>query len=128
MSDAGSDNDALREALRLQLDAAAVGFDWNDLAGVWDKLHEEVGELREADGANERREELGDLLFMIANLSRHLGVDPVAALHQANVKFARRFGYVMRHAQDLPPLGDPRRLDAMEALWGRAKMLERDLD
>jgi uncharacterized protein YabN with tetrapyrrole methylase and pyrophosphatase domain len=115
----------MRDALRLQIEAAAVGFDWNNLAGVWDKLHEEIGELQQAATPPERTEEVGDLLFMIVNLSRHLGVDPIAALHLANAKFTRRFAYVMEHARDLPPIGDPRRLDLMETQWQRAKAIER---
>jgi uncharacterized protein YabN with tetrapyrrole methylase and pyrophosphatase domain len=115
----------MRDALKLQTDAAGAGFDWNDIAGVWDKLHEEIAELRSAPDQPGRVEELGDLLFMLVNLSRHLGVDPIGALHQANAKFARRFAYIMQHADELPPLGDPRRLDCMETLWQRAKSLER---
>lgn len=115
----------MRDALKLQTEAAAVGFDWNDLAGVWDKLQEEIAELREANSVSHRTEEVGDLLFMIVNLSRHIGVDPMAALHLANAKFTRRFAYVMEHARDLPPVGDPRRLDLMESHWQRAKAIER---
>ena len=115
----------MRDALRIQNEAAAVGFDWNSLADVWDKLHEEIGEVQEADTGAHRTEEIGDLLFMIVNLARHLGVDPIAALHLANAKFTRRFAYVMEHARDLPPLGDPRRLDQMETQWQRAKAIER---
>lgn len=115
----------MRDALKLQLEAAAVGFDWSDLRSVWDKLLEEVTELREAPDAAGRSEELGDLMFMIVNLSRHLKVDPIGALHLANAKFTHRFAYVMQHAADLPPIGDPRRLEAMESLWVRAKAIER---
>ena len=115
----------MRDALKLQIEAANVGFDWNDITGVWDKLEEEIAELREAGNAAERAEEIGDLLFMILNLSRHIGVDPIAALHLANAKFIRRFAYVMDHADELPPLGDPRRLDCMELQWQRAKANER---
>jgi uncharacterized protein YabN with tetrapyrrole methylase and pyrophosphatase domain len=118
-------SDVLKQALELQLEAAAAGFDWPDTAGVWDKLAEEVDELRAAADAGARTEELGDLLFMIANLSRHLGVDPIAALQAANAKFAQRFAYVMQEAATLPPLGDPRRLEVMEARWQRVKAIER---
>ena len=115
----------IAEALRLQLEAAAEGFDWNDPAGLWDKLAEEVGELRQAQSAADRAEELGDLLFMVVNLSRHLGVDPAAALAAASRKFGRRYSYILQHAQELPPLGDPARLARMEELWQQAKQLER---
>jgi len=115
----------LAEALRLQLEAAAEGFDWTDPAGLWDKLAEEVRELQQAPDAANRAEELGDLLFMAVNLSRHLGVDAAAALDAANAKFSRRYGYILERLETLPPKGDPSRLDRMEALWQEAKRLER---
>jgi uncharacterized protein YabN with tetrapyrrole methylase and pyrophosphatase domain len=118
-------SDPLAEALRLQREAAAEGFDWTDPAGLWDKLAEEIGELRQAPDAAGRAEELGDLLFMVVNLSRHLDVDPAAALEAANAKFSRRYGHILRHLEGLPPLGDPARLERMEALWQEAKRLER---
>jgi uncharacterized protein YabN with tetrapyrrole methylase and pyrophosphatase domain len=118
---AGPSPEAFAEALALQHAAAAQGFDWTDPAGLWDKLAEEIGELRQAGDAAARTEELGDLLFMVVNLARHLQVDPATALAQANRKFGRRFAYIMRHAAALPARGDARRLDAMEQLWRQAK-------
>ncbi|HZR37008.1 MAG TPA: MazG nucleotide pyrophosphohydrolase domain-containing protein [Nevskia sp.] len=115
----------LAEALRLQLEAAAEGFDWTDPAGLWDKLAEEIGELQQAHGPADRAEELGDLLFMVVNLSRHLGVDARAALAAANAKFSRRYAYILERLDTLPPRGDPSRLDRMEQLWQEAKRLER---
>jgi len=115
----------LAEALRLQLEAAAEGFDWTDPAGLWDKLAEEIRELQQAPDAANRAEELGDLLFMAVNLSRHLGVDAAAALAAANAKFSRRYAYILERLDTLPPKGDPSRLDRMEALWRAAKQLER---
>jgi uncharacterized protein YabN with tetrapyrrole methylase and pyrophosphatase domain len=117
--------DPLEQALRLQREAAAEGFDWTDEAGLWDKLAEEIGELRQAPDAAGRAEELGDLLFMVVNLARHLGVEPAAALTAANAKFSRRYGHIVKNFDDLPPLGDPARLEAMEHLWQAAKGLER---
>lgn len=117
--------DPLADALRAQLEAAAEGFDWHEEAQLWDKLAEEIEELRGAGSAATRTEELGDLLFMAVNLARHLRVDPLAALRQANAKFRRRFAYVMQHAEGLPPVGHPQRLDAMEALWSEAKQREK---
>jgi uncharacterized protein YabN with tetrapyrrole methylase and pyrophosphatase domain len=114
----------LEQALRLQLAAAAEGFDWTDPAGLWDKLAEEIEELKQAPDARNREEELGDLLFMVVNLSRHLGVDAVAALTAANEKFGRRYGHILQHLSELPALGDPLRLQRMEALWQEAKKLE----
>ena len=90
---------SLVRAQKLGKRAARVGFDWPDVGGVLAKLEEETGELREAvDGlpeAPERaEEELGDLLFTLANLARHLGADAEGALRRANLKFEQRFGYI----------------------------------
>ncbi|GAC1626132.1 MAG: hypothetical protein NVS9B10_13770 [Nevskia sp.] len=119
--------DAFAAALRLQRDAAAEGFDWSDPAGLWDKLHEEIGELREAATSAHRQEELGDLLFMVVNLARHFGLDAPAALAAANAKFERRYGQVRAQLAALPPLGDPARLIRMERLWQDAKKLEKNV-
>jgi nucleoside triphosphate diphosphatase len=85
---------ALTRAAKLGRRAAGVGFDWPDTQGVLDKVREELGELEEAVASGEAsqvREELGDLLFSIAQLARHLGADPEAALREAGGKFERRF-------------------------------------
>jgi len=85
---------ALKRAQKLQKRAARVGFDWPDVAPVWDKLSEEVTELREAveEGDNDKiLDEMGDLLFSCVNLARHLGVDAEEALRQGNQKFTHRF-------------------------------------
>ena len=117
----------LREALRLQREAAVLGFDWRNLDELWAKLAEEAGELREAaaQGRARAQDELGDLLFMAVNIARPLGVDPEAALAGANAKFARRFAHVCADLERLPPIGDPRRLEEMEARWCEAKRAER---
>jgi uncharacterized protein YabN with tetrapyrrole methylase and pyrophosphatase domain len=116
--------DPLERARQLQLDAAAEGFDWSDMQGVWLKLAEELEELRAARSHASQRDELGDLLFMVVNLSRHLGLDAAQALEAASDKFARRFAYIRVHSGGLPPPGDRRRLEAMEGLWIEAKRLE----
>ena len=120
----------LDEAMRIQLDAAKLGFDWRELQELWDKLAEEVGELKQAvsEGPDRTRDELGDLLFMAVNLARHLGVDPARALTEANEKFTRRFDFILAHVEQLPAIGHPQRLNAMEALWQEAKMHERTQD
>lgn len=122
-----SAGDPLAEALRLQYAAAALGFDWRHLGELWDKLAEETRELQQAAGESRdaAEEELGDLLFMAVNLARHLQVDPSAALVRANAKFVRRFAHVTAAPDQLPPPGDPRRLEAMEARWQQAKRNEK---
>src|SRR5690606_30583217 len=88
---------ALVRAVKLQGKAARAGFDWPGIEPVFDKLAEETAELRaEIDGGDAARtfEEMGDLLFVYANLARHLGIDPEAALRATNDKFVRRFRYV----------------------------------
>jgi MazG family protein len=85
---------ALLRAYEIGTRVAAVGFDWSRTADVVDKIEEEVAELREAvasEGQARTEEEMGDLLFSIANLSRKLGIDPESALRKANEKFTRRF-------------------------------------
>ncbi len=115
---------ALSRALKLQSRAARVGFDWPSTAEVLDKLTEEAAELVEARDTltqTEITEEMGDLLFVMANLARHLHVDPEAALRSANAKFTRRFEKIEDWlAQDgrTPAQSD---LTEMDALWNRAK-------
>lgn len=115
---------ALTRAAKLGQRAARVGFDWPDVPGVLDKVREEVGELEHAVAAGDDshvREELGDLLFSIAQLARHLRVDPEGALREAGAKFERRF----RHMEaELARRGlGPSDVDAaeLEAAWARAK-------
>ena len=115
--------DPLRRATAVQRAAARTGFDWppGDPA-LWRKLHEEIRELRAVARDHARaREELGDLLFAVVNVARHLRVDAGAALGAAIRKFDRRYAYVMRGAKALPPKGDRRRLAAMERRWQAAK-------
>ena len=117
----------LRRAAMVQRAAARQGFDWPERdPRLWAKLAEEIGELKRA--RNDRRratEELGDLLFMVVNLARHLRIDATGALAHAIGKFERRYAHVLAHARTLPPRGDPRRLDHMEELWQEAKRRER---
>ncbi len=121
------DKCGLREAARVQRAAARQGFDWPDNhAGLWEKLAEEIRELRAVRRDPLRAtEELGDLLFMVVNLSRHLRVNAPRALAAAIHKFQRRYAHVIRHARQLPPRNDPRRLESMEALWRAAKRREK---
>lgn len=115
---------ALTRALKLQNRAARVGFDWPSTGEVLDKLTEEVREVVEARDSlshTELAEEIGDLLFVMANLARHLKVDPEAALRTANAKFTRRFARIedwLAEAGKTPADSD---LAEMDALWNRAK-------
>jgi nucleoside triphosphate diphosphatase len=109
---------ALLRAQKLQKRAARTGFDWPDIEGAIDKLHEEIGEVREARNDVERFEEVGDLLFAAVNISRHLGIDAEAALKAANAKFEKRFRLMENVAGEA--FGGLN-LDEKEALWQRAK-------
>ena len=121
---------ALTRAVKLQKRAARVGFDWPSTDEVVAKIVEEAGELVEARAEltqDEVTEEFGDLLFVMANLARHLQVDPEAALRAANTKFTRRFGRIedwLRDAGKAPADSD---LAEMDALWNRAKAEEKAL-
>lgn len=116
---------ALLRAGKLQKRAARTGFDWPDPAGPRDKIAEEIAEVERAADHAHRGEEIGDLLFAVVNWSRHLGIDPEAALRGANAKFERRFAAMERYAGDGFAALDP---DAKEALWTRAKAAEGDGD
>jgi ATP diphosphatase len=142
---------ALTRAVKLQDKAAAVGFDWPSLAPVFDKMREELAELEEvalkadprlgartdpaaADGAREAapsvgtarvEEEFGDLLFVMANVARHLKIDPEQALRRANAKFVRRFGVVEAKLAERGTSPAESTLSEMDALWDEAKREER---
>jgi ATP diphosphatase len=119
---------ALTRALKLQNRAARVGFDWPSTDQVLDKLVEEAREVVEARDTlthDALTEEIGDLLFVMANLARHLKVDPEAALRAANQKFTRRFARIEDWlAEDGRTPGDSD-LEEMDALWTRAKLEEK---
>jgi len=119
---------ALMRAVKLQNRAARVGFDWPGAGDVLDKLQEEAAELVEARdqlGPQEIEEELGDLLFVVANLARHLKVDPEAALRGANAKFARRFNRIEEKLKALDKRPQDSDLAEMDRLWDEAKAEER---
>ncbi len=117
---------ALLRAEKIQKRAARVGFDWAETAPVIDKIEEELGELRveiEAGTVDQARltDELGDVLFAVANLARHCKVDPEAALRATNDKFERRFSYIERRLGDQGRKPADASLEEMEALWQEAK-------
>ncbi len=119
---------ALTRALKLTSRAGRVGFDWPDVAQVFEKLDEEIAEIRaELPDADPARlaDEVGDLLFVAANLARKLGLDPEACLHQANEKFARRFNAVEARLASRGLAPADATLEAMEAEWTAVKQDER---
>jgi nucleoside triphosphate diphosphatase len=119
---------ALMRAVKLQKRAARVGFDWPDVGQVLDKIVEEAREVTEARETLTQAaitEELGDLFFVMANLARHLNVDPEEALRAANAKFTRRFEYIEAAlaAEGRKPADS--NLAEMDALWNAAKALDK---
>lgn len=119
---------ALLRAYKLQKRAARVGFDWPDASHVLDKIAEESRELVEARdtlGHDEIEEEFGDLLFVMANLGRHLGVEPEAALRRANAKFIRRFEGIEAKLADRGKVPSDSDLAEMDALWDAVKAEEK---
>jgi len=122
------------EAHQLSTKAARVGFDWRNVDEIFDKLQEEIEELRGAihDHSNLKdeathtrvREELGDLLFAATNIARHMQVEPEAALKLTNRKFRNRFQYIEETLRDRDQAFDKTSIDELEALWQEAKVKE----
>ena len=122
---------ALMEAHQLSTKAARVGFDWKSVDDIFDKLQEEIEELRDAirdhsalkDEANHARvrEEIGDLLFAATNIARHMQVEPEAALKLTNRKFRRRFEYIENVLHERGQPFDQTSIDELEELWQQAK-------
>jgi len=120
---------ALTRAVKLQKRAARVGFDWPQIAQVLDKMQEEAIELveaRETLTQAEVAEEFGDLMFVMANLGRHLQVDPEEALRAANAKFTRRFNAVEDALAEQGKTPSDSTLTEMDQLWDAAKAAEKD--
>ena len=127
LDDVPANQPALSRAVKLTKRAGRVGFDWPDAASVLDKLHEETAELEVEIAAGDKdkaREELGDLLFVMANLARKLEIDPEDALRSANAKFVRRFSHIERSLAKDGRLPEQSTLEDMEALWLDAKRIE----
>lgn len=118
---------ALTRALKLQKRAARVGFDWPDISQVLDKVVEEAQELTEARDklpAEKQAEEFGDLLFVMVNMGRHLGLDAEDALRKANSKFTRRFNYIEDQLKARGKSVDDADLDEMDAIWNEIRRAE----
>ncbi|WP_417529786.1 nucleoside triphosphate pyrophosphohydrolase [Marinobacter lipolyticus] len=124
---------AMARAEKLQKRAANHGFDWPDIEPVFDKLHEEIDELKEAWYAAENRagardaveDELGDLLFVCVNLARFMKVNPEQALNRTNHKFDARFRAIERRLEDEGRNLDNETLDALDAIWQQVKGVEK---
>ena len=119
---------SLSRAIKLQKRAAQVGFDWPDALPVVDKVREELDEVLEAMSENDPEaiaEEIGDLLFVVGNLARHLKVDPESALRAANGKFERRFRFIEQALREAGRAMQDCALEELDALWGQAKKLEK---
>ena len=118
----------LTRAVKLQSKAAGVGFDWDDARLVLAKIREETDEIEEvldSKDAAATEDEIGDLLFALANLARHVGVDPEAAIRRTNQKFVRRFGHIEREIARRGMKLEDTSLAEMDALWNEAKQGEK---
>nr|CAD6614995.1 nucleoside triphosphate pyrophosphohydrolase [Rhizobium sp. TCK] len=119
---------ALTEALKLQQRAAKVGFDWSEAEPILDKIEEEIGELREALRGGQKdkvKDELGDLIFALVNIGRHVDADPEDALRGTNTKFRIRFRHIETELQKSGETLEAATLERMEELWQAAKSGER---
>ncbi len=118
----------LTRAVKLQAKASTVGFDWNDARLVLAKIEEEAQEIRAAMDAGASKAEVagevGDLLFAVANLARHVDADPEAALRSTNAKFERRFAYIEASLETAGRAMGEASLEEMDALWNEAKSTE----
>jgi ATP diphosphatase len=122
-SDSGS-NSAIYRARQIQKEAAVLGFDWPDINPVFDKMEEELAELRQAFSEGDKdaiSEEIGDLMFVCVNLARHAKVNAEMSLRQTNRKFQRRFAYVQQQMGAAGIAMEQHQLDQMERFWQEAK-------
>jgi ATP diphosphatase len=116
----------LQKALNIQLECAKLGFDWPEVAPVFDKVLEEIEEVKaevyvRRQQQDKIEDEIGDLFFAIVNLSRHLEVNPDVALKKANEKFSKRFSLVQKFAANEDLELTNLHMDALELLWDKAK-------
>ena len=121
--DSGS-NSAIYRARQIQKDAAAFGFDWPDISPVFDKLEEELAELKHAFSTGDSQaisDELGDLMFVCINLARHARVNAEMSLRNTNQKFLRRFAYVQQQMANAGIEMDQQQLEQMEHFWQESK-------
>lgn len=119
---------SLLRAVKLQKRAARVGFDWPETTMVLEKITEECHELVEAKDSlphDKIEEEMGDLLFVVANLARHLKVEPEAALRRANAKFVRRFEYIETELEKMGKRPEDSNLEEMDGLWDQIRAADK---
>ena len=116
---------ALAQAYEYQDRVARVGFDWDTIDGVWDKVFEELKEIQQAQGKQEQAAELGDMLFALVNLARWLKIDAESALRETNQRFRRRFRFVEEGARREGRSLQEMSLAEMDAYWDEAKRLEK---
>ncbi len=115
---------AIYRARQIQKDAAAFGFDWPDISPVFDKLEEELAELKHAFSTGDSQaisDEIGDLMFVCINLARHARVNAEMSLRNTNQKFLRRFAYVQQQMSDAGIEMDQQQLEQMEHFWQESK-------
>jgi len=122
---------ALLEAYQLTIKAARVKFDWQQAEDIFDKLEEEIRELREEFGRKDRDQEaiaaeLGDVLFVVANIARWHNIEPESALKATNRKFRRRFLHIEKRVQEQGKTWNEMTLGEMDSYWEEAKQIERD--
>src|SRR5699024_8502845 len=118
---------SLARAYKLQKKAAKVGFDWTDVNDIWAKLNEEIQEVNEAiqvENRDEIEKELGDILFVLANLSRYYKINPEVALNRTNQKFIYRFSYMEQQLREQGEAIDQATLEEMDYYWDQAKRRE----
>jgi MazG family protein len=117
---------AIHEAHQISARAARVGFDWPDVEGIFEKLQEEVRELKEVISSGDNRDrledEIGDMLFVIVNIARYLKIDSESALKRANRKFKTRFQYMEKQLAEQGKRLEQASLNEMETLWQKAKL------
>jgi MazG family protein len=116
---------ALAASQEMQERAANLGYDWPTIEGVLDKVAEELAELAQASNQRDRAEEFGDLLLVVVNVARRMGIESEAALRAANDKFRRRFGLVERAVAERGVAMRDLDFAALDELWDAAKMAER---
>lgn len=114
----------LERAYKIQKKAAKAGFDWPDISGVWDKVHEEIEEVRSVKKGDKEHltEEIGDLLFSVVNIARYMDIDPAEAMHRCNKKFISRFSYVEENMKEKQLEMNFGNFETMDQLWDESKL------